>query len=150
MRAAAVLATILLFVAPTLADADCVSARIESAFQLPDGSLHPAGTLELCSRGDFSPVLHTHEIYVDGGAVGLFLSRSRSSEVPVEGRPVIAFARREDGVLALVRYFSPLGGESNVYSFRIRPRGEAPIMAEHGSETLLIAAGPRPPQPSSQ
>src|SRR6185295_994831 len=58
----------------------CVSARIGSPFRLPDGALHPAGTLTVCQARMLSPVAELHVISVDRRPMGVFVSRRSRGE----------------------------------------------------------------------
>jgi len=102
---------------------ECVTAVVESPFRLPDGSLHPAGTLTLCDYGAFSPVDTLHRILVGGSSVGLFRSRRRSAEGGSMAFPEVLFNRAADGNLELLGYATPSSG--HVTAYRMKPQFEA-------------------------
>jgi len=91
---------------------ECVTARVESPFRLPDGALHPAGSLTLCDTRTLSPVADLHTIRVNGSSVGMFASRKRTTEARLLTRPQIVFNRVADGTLDLVGYVLPAPGRS--------------------------------------
>ena len=93
----------------------CVSAKIPAPFWLPDGELHPAGTLTLCSVREFSPVANLHRISVDGRPVGVFLSQKRQAEGKGAVAPEVVFERDRAGNLKLLGYSVPERGRSIAY-----------------------------------
>ena len=124
---------------------DCVTARVETAFRLPDGALHPAGTLTLCDTRTFSPVADLHTILVNGSSIGVFQSRKRRTETGGVDAPQIVFQRDFDGSLELVGYILPSRGRSIAY--RLNGTGESwqanlplPTRGTPAPATAIIAA----------
>jgi hypothetical protein len=93
----------------------CVSAKVSAPFWLPDGVLHPAGTLMLCSVREFSPVANLHRLAVDGRPVGMFLSRKGIAEGRGALAPEVVFERDGAGNLKLLGYSVPTRGRSIAY-----------------------------------
>ena len=87
---------------PTLAasSGECVTARVDAPFRLPDGLIYPAGPLTICDGGAYSPVDTFQRILVGGSAIGLFVSQRRSAAYRLK--------RQDESWLARSR--SPLGG----------------------------------------
>jgi hypothetical protein len=106
--------------APALAAAQhqCVTARVDEPFRLPDGLLYPAGALTLCDSRTFSPVGNLHKILVGGSSVGLFVSRRRSAEVRTLESPQFLFKHAADGSLELIGYTVPKSGRSIAYRLK--------------------------------
>ncbi len=94
---------------------DCLRVEVPSPMVLPDGSVHPAGTLELCMSGTFSPVAALHTTRIEGATVGLLLSRRGKSEEPVRDDPYVLFHRTPEGSLELLGYAWPDGKTMNTY-----------------------------------
>jgi hypothetical protein len=93
----------------------CVSARVGSPFRLPDGALHPAGTLTVCRTRTFSPVADLHLISVDHRPMGMFMSRNGIAEGVATQAPEIVFRRNVQGHLELLGYTTPTRGRSLVH-----------------------------------
>jgi len=111
--------TVLAVPAASAASTDaCVSAKIGTAFWLPDGALHAPGTLTLCSVREFSPVSNLHRLEVDGRTVGVFLSKKRIAE-GTGGSPEIVFSKDGAGNLRLLGYSYP--EREGVLAFRLPP-----------------------------
>lgn len=102
---------------------ECVTAEIASPFRLPDGALHPAGSLTLCDTRAFSPVAEMHVIRVNGRSAGVFLSRKQAAEAEAGGAPEIVFERDAAGHLDLVGYILTAEGRST--AFRLNGRDAA-------------------------
>ncbi len=111
-------------VQPAAADSSgqCVTARINAPFRLPDGHVYPASVLTLCDGGTLSPVFGMHKILVGGSTIGLFVSRARTAENRKLEAPEILFTRDADGNLELVGYTIPMSGRSIAY--RLKSRGD--------------------------
>jgi len=101
---------------------ECVTARVNAPFRLPDGLLYPAGPLTLCDSGTFSPVANLHRISVGGSSIGLFVSRRRSAEIRSMDSPEVLFNRDAEGNLELIGYTLTMSGRSVAY--RLKSRGE--------------------------
>ena len=95
----------------------CVSAEIDEAFRLPDGSDYPAGRLTLCHHSDYSPVASFHRTKVDGMTVSMHLSRLGESEMGDSGSPFMMFSREADGTLLLLGYANSRQDEGTVHAF---------------------------------
>jgi len=94
----------------------CVTANVPEAFTLPDGAVHAAGRLVLCSFKTFSPVVGLHRVWTDGeGASLVRIRRTRTAET-AETRPVLLFQRASGDLLDLVGYVLPDGGKSWSYA----------------------------------
>jgi len=94
----------------------CVTAHVPEAFTLPDGTVHSAGRLVVCSFKTFSPVVGLHRVWTDGeGASLVRIRRTRSAET-AESRPVVLFQRAPGTLLDLVGYVLPDGGKSWSYA----------------------------------
>lgn len=143
----AVLIVALLVVAPAAAGrGDCINAFIDETIVLPDGSLHPPGTLRICL---VQPgVGGLHKTSVDGRTIGVFQSLYRATPAPPEDpRPVMVFRRDPRGGLVLLGYTLPRTKRTEVYwmqeAGRRGPRhrdATVPLnlagLAESGSEEL--------------
>jgi hypothetical protein len=101
----------------------CVAARTDAPVVLPDGSRHPAGSLELCTASHYTPGAVLHEARVNGDNVGLFRSRTHVAERPARDmtNPVFLFGRADDGDLVL-RGFATTD-KWHVRAFRFDPLG---------------------------
>ena len=95
----------------------CVSAEIEEAFRLPDGSSYPAGKLTLCHHSDYSPVASFHRTKVDGMTVSMHMSLRGDSERGESDAPFIMFSRDADGTLLLLGYGHSGQDEATVHTF---------------------------------
>jgi hypothetical protein len=89
----------------------CVSADVDSPIVLPDGSRHPAGSLQICMSRAHSPVASIHETRVNGSKIGMYLSRTFLNEEPEPGNqdPYLVFRRDAEGGLVLQGYVVPEG-----------------------------------------
>jgi len=105
---------------PTLAAPKgvCITTHVSAPFRLPDGVLHPAGSLTLCDTAAFTPVSDLHLLLVDGRSVGMFLSRRRTTEASGEIRPEVVFERGARGSLDLIGYILPTSGRSVAYRLK--------------------------------
>ena len=81
----------------------CASAVVSETFVLPDGSEHAGGKLTLCDRS-YNPVRSFLGTYVDGVAVGWFVTDRRRTELSAEGTETIVFRRDTAGRLRLVAF----------------------------------------------
>ena len=102
---------------------ECVTARVDAPFRLPDGLTHPAGVLTLCDGGKYSPVDNFHRILVGGSTIGLFVSSRRRAETATMDAPQILFTRDAEGNLELIGYTLPSSGRS--VAFRLKRQDEA-------------------------
>jgi hypothetical protein len=96
----------------------CVIANVPEAFTLPDGGLHPAGRLTLCTDQAFTPVIGLHRLWVDGEGTTLAMSRRARAEENADGQAVLLFHRRPGSPLDLVGYVVPQAGKSWSYMLR--------------------------------
>jgi len=97
---------------------ECVTARVNAPFRLPDGLLYPAGVLTICNGGTYSPVDNFQRIMVGGSTIGLFVSRRRSAEMRAMDLPQFLFKRGVDGSLSLIGYTVPSTGRSVAYRLK--------------------------------
>lgn len=93
----------------------CARFVVDDPILLPDGTLHPAGTITLCDSLVLTPVTTLHKTYVNGQPVGLLASRRRSSELPGDRAPFLVFQRDPQGRLELLGYVMPASGRSVTY-----------------------------------
>jgi hypothetical protein len=125
----------------------CVTAAVPWPFVLPDGSVHPAGTLTLCLSRVHDPVTGLHELRVGRHPIGLYLSRLGRGEG--EPHPVVVFAPSARGSYRLVGYALPLGDTLETFRFydartkQARLLARAPLLApDTPPDTVLLAAAP--------
>jgi len=124
----------------------CVSAIVPEAFTLPDGSVHAAGRITLCTHEVLSPAVGLHRLSVDGDGTSLAMSqRSRPREFD-GARATILFRRVPGGPLDLVGYVVPFGKKAWSYTLRhSNPHGFAapmPLAEAHpaGDIVTLLAS----------
>ena len=118
----------------------CVSARVGSPFRLPDGVLHPAGTLTVCQARTFTPTSELHLISVDRRPMGMFLSRHGRGEGVGSSHPEIVFRRDGRGNLDLLGYTMPTRGRSIVHRFTLPSMGVADRLEEGWQHIPVVAA----------
>lgn len=106
---------------------NCVTVTVLDPLELPDGSIHPAGSLTLCSVRSLSPVAQMHLVSVDGIPVGYLLSRTGVSEGPGPLEPMVTFHRDRKGKLHLVGYAWPAGKRSRTYLLQDPRPSRGPI-----------------------
>lgn len=94
---------------------DCLRVEVPSPMVLPDRSVHPPGTLQLCMRRPYSPVASLHGTSVNGMSVGVLMSRRSRSEGPAERNPYVVFRRTLEGRLELLGYAWPGAKAMNLY-----------------------------------
>lgn len=88
----------------------CVRVEVVAPIVLPDGSEHPAGSLEVCVSRIYSPVACLHEARVNGRSVGTYISRSAHNEMRgARQEPFFVFHRTSGGKLVLQGYAVPEG-----------------------------------------
>jgi hypothetical protein len=111
--------------------------------RLPDGSIHPPGTLTLCDSRSYSPVSTIHATYVNGMPIGMMLSRRGVSEGGAERQPFIMLVRDSSGLLHLYGYAVPSGKRMITYSMLQRRRAaDAPQIAWERQEPKANTASP--------
>ncbi len=120
-------AVTLLDAAGVRASGDCVSIRVDAPLRLPDGSVHPSGSLTICHSIRYSPVSSLHATYVNGQPLGLLRSRTRTSEIGDDAPAIVYFNRSNDGTLELFGYVVPERDTSVTYLFRSREARQAAI-----------------------
>ncbi len=118
---------------------ECVTARVDAPFRLPDGLVRPAGVLTLCDGGKYSPVDNFHRILVGGSSVGLFVSNRRRAEAGPAGAPQILFKRDAGGNLELIGYILPSAGRS--VAFQLKPQDET-WQANNRRRSVIASAAP--------
>lgn len=120
------------------APATCLRADIPHAFELPDGTRHPGGVLRICPLDRFTPSAGLQVLYVDGSAMGAFLTDTRRAEGSPGDEPTFVFTRGRGDAWVLQAYASAEDERSLVHWFR--PNGaRKPAHAVEG-EPLLVAA----------
>jgi hypothetical protein len=110
--------------------------------RLPDGSLHPPGTLTICDSLRYSPVSTLHATYMDGMPVGMMLSRRGTSEANSDGRPFILLHRDGSGLLHLYGYAVPAGERMVTYRMQRYGRSSDRMVARDRGE---LGPDPAPP-----
>jgi hypothetical protein len=96
----------------------CVSANVPETFTLPDGSVHAAGRITLCTHQVMNPSVGLHRVWVDGDGASLVMSRrSRPNEFDGD-RAVLLFRRVPGEPLNLVGYVVPFGHKAWSYTLR--------------------------------
>ncbi len=126
---------------------------MDAPLRLPDGSVHPSGSLTLCHSIRYSPISSLHETYVNGSPLGMLRSRARTSEVGNDAPAVVYFNRSSDGYLDLYGYVVPQRDSSVTFLFEPRQaRGTAkakrnrdPVTSPSKVQADLVAvAAPSP------
>lgn len=117
----------------------CITLEVESPILLPDGGVHPAGTLTLCHTMSLSPVSSLHKTFVGGYPVAMLASRKSSSEGGDRIAPHVLFSRTSEGRLELIGYVVPGAGRSVTYSLNekkklIRRKSRATDLASAGTK----------------
>lgn len=112
----------------------CVTAHVAEAFTLPDGRVHAAGKITLCSHRLLNPVAGLHRIRVDDDGFKLVVSRRSRPREYSGTSPVMLFRRDSGGVLALIGYSVPFDRGAWTYALQ---RAERKEVAE---PTTLAAA----------
>jgi hypothetical protein len=131
----------------------CTSADVAETFLLPDGTMHEAGRITLCTEREYSPVRWLHAAYVDRMPVAMLISRSGSSEGRgTDLRPFFVFDRDAQGLLHLAGYAVPTGrgalttyrmDPARVRSSRHMAKREGPAGITAGPSTVVLAASVR-------
>jgi hypothetical protein len=122
----------------------CISASVPEALILPDGSLHEAGLLRICLDREFSPVAGLHRAYVDGRAVGRFLSRAGQSEAAADDeKPFVVLRRDRRGALVLEGYADPVGGRLNTYLIQSPGHASYDVVSHWRTARSVAAEGDR-------
>jgi len=96
----------------------CVTSIVPEAFTLPDGSLHAAGRLTLCTVLALNPVVGLHRMWSDGDGASLVMSRRARAEATADSRPVLLFRCAPGEPLDLIGYVLPDGRKSWSYALR--------------------------------
>ena len=125
----------------------CVTAIVPWAFELPDGSVYPAGPLTLCLSRVYDPVTGLHELRVERRPVGLFMSRVGEGEAASETTPVVVFEARGGEPHKLAGYAWP--GRAGLETYRFydpratrdeRLLARAPLLEPSSSQELVFLA----------
>jgi hypothetical protein len=112
------------------------SAIVSSEVILPDGSVHPPGSLRIRLSRSYSPVSGLHEIFVNGAPIGMYSSRIGKAEGSAAVRePFFLFLRNDRNQLMLQGYAVSLGREIRIYE--MAPRRDKPKAAEVTSQWEL-------------
>ena len=85
----------------------CVTAKVPEEFTLPDGTLHAAGRLTLCTLPAFTPVSGLHRVWVDGEGANFAMSRIVRSEASPDSPALMLFERSPGSPLEFVGYVLP-------------------------------------------
>ena len=86
----------------------CSTAEVDQPFRLPNGVVHPAGTLTLCRQAEHSPVSFLHVMYVNRMPVGSFSSRRGFLEESSSEERYMVFAVESKNVLRLSGIVVPI------------------------------------------
>lgn len=97
---------------------DCVTSNVTRAFTLPDGSLHAAGRLTICTVEAFTPVVGLHRVWADDDGVSFVMSQFVPAEATADSRPVLLFRCVPGKPLDLVGYVTSSGRKSWSYTLR--------------------------------
>lgn len=97
---------------------DCVTSNVPRAFTLPDGSLHAAGRLTICTVEAFTPVVGLHRLWADGDGASFVMSRLAPAEATADGGPALLFRCAPGKPLDLVGYVTSSGRKSLSYTLR--------------------------------
>jgi hypothetical protein len=115
----------------------CVTAKVPEAFTLPDGSLHAAGRLTLCTVRDFTPVVGLHRLWVDGDGANFVLSRIARAEAKADSAPVLLFQRVPGSPLEFVGYVFPSYRQSWSYALQRSARTGSAVREAFGAVRSL-------------
>ena len=96
----------------------CVSSNVPEAFTLPDGSLHEAGRLTLCTLEALNPVVGLHRMWPEDGGASLVMSRRARAEATPDSPPALLFECAPGEPLDLVGYVLSDGRRSWRYALR--------------------------------
>jgi len=97
---------------------DCVTSQVNEAFTLPDGSVHAAGRLTLCTVQEFTPAVGLHRVWTDDDGYRFLMSRLTRAETIADSRPAFLFRCDPGEPLDLVGYVTSSGRKSWSYSLR--------------------------------
>ena len=126
----------------------CSSAEIDRPFRLPNGVVHPAGTLTLCRQAEHSPVSFRHTMYVNRIPVGTFSSRQNVLEESRSEERYMVFAVESKNVLRLSGIVVPAGNRLEMYRFEGRTQVETEdsiqVVAKDEPEESLPKVAPKP------
>ena len=96
----------------------CITANVPEAFTLPDGSLHAAGRITLCTHLVLNPVTGLHRIWADGDGASLAMSRRFQPKEFKDSRSSLLFRRAPSGTLDLVGYVVPFNHKTWSYALQ--------------------------------
>ena len=96
----------------------CITAKVPEAFTLPDGTLHAAGRITLCTHLVLNPVAGLHRIWADGDSASLVMSRRSQPKEFKDDRSSLLFRRDPKGTLDLVGYVVPFNHKAWSYVLR--------------------------------
>lgn len=119
----------------------CVTVAVPEAFTLPDGSLHAAGRIALCTHEVLNPSAGLHRIRVDGEGTTLVISRRAHPKEFNGGRPVVLFRRVPGQPLDLVGYVVPFEGRSWSYTMKhasVGPTAEVSTLAKTDPSSEIV------------
>ncbi len=126
----------------------CSTAEVDQPFRLPNGVVHPAGTLTLCRQAEHSPVSFLHVMYVNRIPVGTFSSRQDVLEESDSEERYMVFAVESKNVLRLSGIVVPVGNHLEMYRFEGRTKVETEdsiqVVAKDEPEESLPKVAPRP------
>ena len=120
----------------------CVTVDVPAPFRMPDGAVHPAGSLRLCDSRSLSPVAGLHKVYVDGHLINTVQSRLGRSEGPAESEPFVQFRRNGDQQLELLGYAWPDGRKMKTYVM-VRDDARDPDSRTRRSSPTIVTNGER-------
>ena len=120
----------------------CISAEVPASVVLPDGSVHPPGTMVLCFEGQLNPVTRMEAITIGGRAQGMYPGRTRPSEMRT-AIPYVVFQRNDNDewiLIGLVR--PPRARNETATSVRLTDPGRV-------EQLLALGLEQRPPGPGT-
>jgi hypothetical protein len=124
----------------------CVTTAVPEAFTLPDGSVHAAGKLTLCTHSLLNPVTGLHRVSAEGDGAILVMSRRSVAREYSDDRPALLFVRAPGTPLDLVGYVVPFDSKTWKYTLKspngIRSAQSAAIHAPPpaGELVMLLAS----------
>jgi hypothetical protein len=107
-------------VSPSVAQGrgECVTSNVPEAFTLPDGTVHPAGRLTLCTVLALNPVTGVHRVWMEGDGASIVLTRRARAEAGPDTGPAFVFRRVQGAPLDLVGFVVSDGRRTWKYSLR--------------------------------
>lgn len=121
---------------------ECLAVQTPWPVRLPDDSVHPAATIQICNSREYSPVQFLEKVSVNGFPVGMFLSRTGFGEAPVKSAPFVAFSRGPGGVYRLDACGWPEPNRTRIFFLR---QDRSPTRWTQGAGVESRSSGGGPP-----